>query len=411
MKIVKFILPVCTILLAGCSSLPSVSSKDAGDFVSAISAPGVSHIEKIEEWLQPENKDEACLLSFGSESGQKWWGEPNERIIWDGECRDGYAYGLGREFYEGKQGLVSTLAEYSGGRTRPANYYSTKHDSSEYYFGEKSGLVFKVFQSSPISYSLVQYALGDGGASYVIVSDIAGNSHVRKIFPSGYEIVFSEFADPATLLKSKVAVLKGGVPVNYVVEVFRNGMVNHIDVSGDPRLIRLPQSYLDFLNETYRETRVSAQGSQKAMQEAEVAINRYKRRICAGDVEFQGVDSKVYGQICLPGGELGKYVDEINIARDEIKERYEATALRQKAAAENLAAQNAALQSQSVNNLNRQLQDFSSSMRDFSNSMYDYNMQNSNKVMQGGGVFGSGGSDTYRTNCYQTANIISCKTR
>jgi hypothetical protein len=410
MKTANFIFPSCILILAGCSSLPSVPSKDAGDFISAISAPSVTRIEKIEEWLQPVNKEEACLLIFWANDGEKWWGGPNEKILWDGECRDGYAYGLGREFYEGSGGLISTLVEYKGGRAPPVNYYQANYDGNYYTLGEKAGVRFEIYQTSPISYAAMRFSGSSGENSYVVIDNIHGDSYAIKKFVSGYKVVFSGYGHPASPLKSKVAVLKDGVPVKYVIDSFRNGVVNHADVSGTPKLVKLPENYLDFLGMTYREILFNVERGQAVAQEADLAINRYKRRVCAGDVVFEGIDSKIYGKICLPNGDVDGYLAEISVAREEVDKRYAAIVAEQQAAANRIATQNAAIRNKSINDISDQLRDFSSDMQDFSNSMNSYNIQNSNKAYQGGGAFGSGGN-TYKTNCYQSANIISCKTR
>ncbi|WP_257224167.1 hypothetical protein [Acinetobacter sp. YH12141] len=45
--------------------------------------------------------------------------DPTVRFYWDGECKDGYAIGLGREFSIGKQTYVEAIGEYKGGKSDP----------------------------------------------------------------------------------------------------------------------------------------------------------------------------------------------------------------------------------------------------------------------------------------------------
>jgi hypothetical protein len=55
-------------------------------------------------WIQPKNKSEECRLFFGR--------DPKELdVFWDGGCKDGYAYGLGREFLKGISADSITDAE------------------------------------------------------------------------------------------------------------------------------------------------------------------------------------------------------------------------------------------------------------------------------------------------------------
>ena len=101
MKIPLLTLIICTSFLAGCASTNGVFLTE-----QEANLPKQKMLEKYQKakaeaqnepqerlWNQPENKAQACLLPVAKGMTD----QPNFRQYWDGGCKNGYAYGLGRD--------------------------------------------------------------------------------------------------------------------------------------------------------------------------------------------------------------------------------------------------------------------------------------------------------------------------
>ena len=97
----KAFLPFAALaVLTGCansanpSSLPSLTYEEASAFERSLLAREPVAPQKHDNlYTQPVNKKEACKLP----SSQDQLNRPNFRAYWDGECKNGYASGLGRD--------------------------------------------------------------------------------------------------------------------------------------------------------------------------------------------------------------------------------------------------------------------------------------------------------------------------
>src|SRR5574344_2098966 len=104
----KFCLIISSILVVGCSSLPSVDTEVVDARKNELKLKFKSIEKEIAETLnnkpnattlnyrQPINKKEKCLMPEADK-----FMDNSISIYWDGECNDGYVYGLGREIVKG----------------------------------------------------------------------------------------------------------------------------------------------------------------------------------------------------------------------------------------------------------------------------------------------------------------------
>jgi len=77
--------------VTGCSSIQKFSEQDTSKLINEITTYTPVDTGKAvrAKWIQPSNKDVACKIFESSKNP--------ELILWDGDCKSGYAYGLGRE--------------------------------------------------------------------------------------------------------------------------------------------------------------------------------------------------------------------------------------------------------------------------------------------------------------------------
>ncbi len=126
-----------SVLLCGCSAVDGVTNSIAQLF--AVSEEETFAQEKQfladyeahktdpefavqETWVQPVNKKEQCriYLRYKKEDEAIKLGAGH---YWDGACKDGYAYGLGREFARSEDRFVEKLADYKSPGQEPTYYY------------------------------------------------------------------------------------------------------------------------------------------------------------------------------------------------------------------------------------------------------------------------------------------------
>jgi hypothetical protein len=83
------------------------------------------------EWVQPVNKKEPCKV-YVSFSGENPTLDPSYKLYWDGECKDGFAYGLGREIIRSDSKKFWQLGFYEKGE--PQKYCVAKYESTNKYW-------------------------------------------------------------------------------------------------------------------------------------------------------------------------------------------------------------------------------------------------------------------------------------
>jgi hypothetical protein len=61
-----------------------------------------SHIvQSIVKWIQAANKNVPCKVFIGTSKNKDRTLDVNHKAFWDGDCKNGYANGLGRHFETG----------------------------------------------------------------------------------------------------------------------------------------------------------------------------------------------------------------------------------------------------------------------------------------------------------------------
>lgn len=152
MLISRYTLAFLPLLMSGCAAVgsgqfPAVSERDTQALIESISHTTAEQTQAFEadaayrlenpdyayiEWVQPENKSEPCKIRMGQKKDKDtiWWREPASQgtLYWDGDCRDGYAYGIGRNFVTMPDGsLRSTLVTYPGGNQPPQTHLDVNY--------------------------------------------------------------------------------------------------------------------------------------------------------------------------------------------------------------------------------------------------------------------------------------------
>lgn len=305
-----------TFLFVGCTSkttLPKVSYEEMNNYeniyINEYSNIRKTYIKpnKIEQWVQANNKKEDCKLfvSYGQDDVRQ---KPDYKIYWDGECKDGYAYGLGREFLKGMMLDVETIAIYSGGKVEPKYYYQfdklnyitikgdinnqnifieyTNEDTAnfnimfEYRFTDESNLVTYMIKYYPIN----------------------KNREYIKAYPN-FRYKFSNYEENKLETKNWVAELND-INLNtngYVLANFKSGETVGAEVNKN-RLVKkveLPTSYFEKFNTIANDIIKYSKNTQSYVTQANLVKKQYKLNICKDDISVNYIDNKEYKDICF----------------------------------------------------------------------------------------------------------------
>ena len=391
----------------------------------------------VVSWVQPANKKEPCKIFDASQPtpGQtSRWDNKENRAYWDGSCKSGYAFGLGREFVQVDGELVSCLADYKEVRTKPLYYLDTYYDRN----------YVKFSANSPPYYASLAYLLqGQQVKNEVMIrlelNDFAENRvYTQQMWAGGDEVVnlmALQNGNRFLVIRNTNPKSDGYVfgtnnaeneKTGYNVLFTNNGIktqTRHLFYSTATQFedVIIPLSYRSYLSDKNNLIIKKLNVANGVLEEAYIAINKYKRRICKGDVKVDFVDSEIYGRICLEGGELSHYEKIISDATERKNERYrtanEGIARQKETLAreqQNAAARQAQVQVQAAqvqSQANRQntdaVNEFARGMEEFNRSSAQFTQSMLNSVQSPGVQFGNTGST--RTNCIRTANIISCR--
>jgi hypothetical protein len=414
------LLPIA--LLVGCSSAPTVpmvSEQDAQSLIAQIQAPGATPKDnRVVVWKQAENKKEACKLWMSDTPDHKFWELPDTKMTWDGQCKDGYAYGLGREFLDGRGGLTSTLGTYQGGEKEPFYEATTNFDKGELAVGDlktKKVMAIQV-QQSPLPFAMSSSIINsDGHYDYVKGETLGGpGTALIKSFRNGFTYKFFKVSDPSIPLDFSMEVFKDGQLVGYRILKFKNGTLQAISLLGpQPQFVGLPASLVNFYSAQYQEILQKVGETKSAYDQALVTIERYKRTICGKTDKVDFVDPEKYRLICSEDGDLQPYKEKIAQVLSEQKSRQAQQANAAAADADRqvrMAQANAQAQNNSMRDLTQSVNDFSNSMNSYSQGMMNTVQQNNYQMQQNNQGF-QAQPQTYDTNCVHVANVINCKTR
>lgn len=261
------------------------------------------------KWIQAANKKEPCKLYVGYNPNDDRTLKDGYKIFWDGNCKNGYASGLGREFERGFLTNLDAIALYSGGEKEPE------------YFIQKDNLENKTIEGDINNGNLVLTTVVDDGINFDIwyqYGHFAYKPADIRLF-----INSSPFSDEVTYIKEYLnfGYVIGDVSndefnqskYNYNVVDAKSKQANgfgfsvgknNIRYSGEQnygqmiRRVLLPQSYLNHMGNIFNEVKNAGQVAIDAQKKALMVKQQYKESICKDSVKVDFIDNKEYKAIC-----------------------------------------------------------------------------------------------------------------
>lgn len=327
--------------LYGCSSSaplrnqPHVKSMSPSDFQryldediqikSQINLP--PHQTEDENWVDTQKSK---CKRFASASFKQ--NDPTVKFYWDGECKDGYAIGLGREFSIGKQTYVEAIGEYKGGKNIPQYFYNFNKASKRFYIGYLGNNVFKnillfqgmldnnnIFKKSIVFHDYnnkdlyEKMSFDDAGIQGKFYASMGGLNITEHIYNS----------DP--LIKQQL-VVQAKQKQLYRFESFNNGRKNFVDLSSNsPVLVNPSQNLQDFITNKifYLDNKFSNPNDLdlKKTLDAEKKVNTYINLTCTSSNYIKEVGKDNYFAICSPYKSLGVFKNQIEQGKEFVNQQ------------------------------------------------------------------------------------------
>jgi hypothetical protein len=283
------------------------------------------------KWIQAFNKKEDCKIYVGYNPNDDRTQKIDYKIYWDGECKDGYAYGLGREFEKGLMTDLEAIAVYSGGRTEPKYYYQYDKLSNITYEGE----LYKYYTEKRIKDDgvnlkvefIINYADEQNLVQYSFINRPLEYKTYYKSHPN-FAYAFNDFSkNPFDKRKNEFNYIDASTgKVNGFTamqlksdETIGIEIINHKPV----RNIKLPGSYYNHIGEIYAEIIDKLKFAKQKIDEAKILKKQYKNRICKDGVNVSFINNKEYREICFEEQKNAELQKKINEKFAKIKKELE----------------------------------------------------------------------------------------
>jgi hypothetical protein len=292
-------------LPAAAGGLPKVSMKEAMKVENAIIAaapkPAVAPVPAM-LYTQPANHTEPCKLP----TNQSQLDRRNFRAYWDGQCKDGYAFGLGRDIAISDTHHVEEITVYN--LSVPQDFprtnvivdfvnhtvgYGTSNQATRSGVGQWQMFVLNADGTLSLTIN-TGVARNGGGTAGMSTSPFdptvtLKSSHAGQ--PTYYYADYTAVPGASDLPASYLAVVDPATnaTVGYGVVRYRNGAVQYRGPNGP---VRLAQEYQDHLLAKITEANAAIVDANAAVTKAQQLEREYLYAACKSDYVIAGVPAK-----------------------------------------------------------------------------------------------------------------------
>lgn len=318
-------------LLAGCVSTSGTSDvrtmtyAEAAAFESdllASPAPPVTQPAKL--FTQPVNKNEPCKIPTSQDQIDR----KNFRAYWDGDCKNGYAYGLGRDIAISDTHHVEEITIRGGSEDdyarQPRVSYDFVNGKVEYHVrGERypatSGLnQFIRYDSGGFTASNGLVLIDEDFNAYSLdTSPLSPRKFYQNLYQRNVDLRLYDFADEPTASNQPIRVISILDPKTQVaggvrIVQFRNGAVEHQKLGVGGQVVEranIPQEYVNHLLSKVEKVQEAISVANSSAKKAQQMEREYLYMACNGRHGIEGLDNATATKICS--------------WRDQFKEPYE----------------------------------------------------------------------------------------
>lgn len=401
MRLVQiFIVIFLGMLLLGCagSSVPNtklraLTYEEASAFERSQQSVEIPKLQQVAPKLftQPLNKKEPCKLP----TSQQQLSRSNFRSYWDGQCKNGHAYGLGRDIAISDTHHFEEISSY--------DEQGSNFNSPRVFYDYVNNFVTTISPGDKFpAVAIFRETMQLNGENFSVsffygVTDQFGNhfiteyspfSHVRTFINDRQNVAYRfvdyssmpvveptsvmgtfEVLDPKTKKVGGVAMVRYG-----------SGMVRHVNLSNSSQEdVSLPRVYVDNVSNIFNEIQSNLNNALSSIEIARQKEREYLYMACNGKHVISGLDKQTSTKICTWRSQfqvpyektLAKYTQYV----EEMK-RKSALQNQQRMAQQQLNLEQQRLQQQQSN---QEIQDLTNAM-----GQLGYQMQNSGSQILNG---------------------------
>ncbi|WP_066166350.1 hypothetical protein [Aliarcobacter cryaerophilus] len=415
MKKLKFILISIFIgfIFTGCilqPSVPSVSEEEVFKYEKQYLVDYENwkqqnkDIKPSFKWIQPKNKKEECKVYVEIDSKNDKTTKSDYTLYWDGECKDGYAYGLGREIEKTMLEDLQQIGVYENGKAvdyctilSPLEGINQEGECS--YSNEKANNHVKTIIEDKLDNFDIKYEIGVSGTNIspgmgIQISPFSDKKILAKVYPNFLYIIEDYTEDSFVPMKYDFN-MKTKQNDNWINSGYRfviqkaGGRLSgeNINNGKNIRLVALPDSYINHISTIHDEIIKQVNLGFEAQKKALIIKEKYKKKICKDSVKVDFMDNSEYKEICNEDkkfADLKKKIDQ-KLAQIEQQKQAKRNQMNQQQLIQAQQAQTAIAQErEDRESLNKSLQDLKNSVNNHvnrQNATIDQ-MNNINRNMQ-----------------------------
>lgn len=262
-------------------------------------------------YVQPANKKMPCKIWMGYQGDDKWFKNESFKFYWDGECKNGFASGVGREFSKGNLRDSWDLAIYDKGQP---TYYITYDALSYTNFegiaraggkGGDYGVLTKISESKEDINVIIltgRHNTHKGPDLLVATSPFWGGTYKYAKLFWNFRYIYTNWTNNSSQADEFEFALQDGNGA-------KNGWVigksktSNVPVSGEMvnnnfSQLNLPNTYNNHADEILKEIDDAKNMALKAQEQAWLVKKQYLKRICRQNVSVNFMDNAEYKEIC-----------------------------------------------------------------------------------------------------------------
>ncbi|GHV07512.1 hypothetical protein AGMMS50229_14490 [Campylobacterota bacterium] len=319
---------ITAVFLSGCAaSIAQINDQEAFKYEREqqqvlagmnLSEPKSSRAVK---WVQPANKKEPCKVYVGFNPDNDHTKGNGYKIFWDGECKDGYVFGLGREIE-----ITGNILEkqeqigiYKNGMAEQLCVHRFWQDNAAIessgecpYGGNKpEHRVLRRIAEDPRNFDILNVV---SFTSYDQLLEFGYSSFsdtvlMRKRTPAGGYVIFDNTEDEFDAVELVIEPRdKNGKAHGFAVLNGKDGNATHSEfVHGElVRRVTLPSPYLQFLDSTIKEIQTMASKAAVASENALEIKKAYLTKICKSNTRVSFMNNNEYRAICDEDAKIAK---------------------------------------------------------------------------------------------------------
>lgn len=263
-------------------------------------------------YIQPINKNEACKLP----TSQGQLDRPNLRAYWDGECKNGFAFGLGRDIAISDTHHAEEITIHDGSGynwSQPHVCYDYVNNMMVYIVGGSrfpAATAFAEEMDNSVSGFNADYTLSVIDESGKKLALQTSAFHPQRIYLNTRtdDSIVYRFTDNsaapvtdqnAATFTIEIVDPKSNATGGAAIAHYANGSVQHFKVvNGRPELVSLPTDYADHLLSKYQEVLNATSRATANLQRAQQIEREYLFKACNGKSSINGLDNAAYTKIC-----------------------------------------------------------------------------------------------------------------